>query len=238
MREASGSRVRARWEKARRRTCGRGWGGPSDVETYLPEAEAGERFVPEQARPGLERAGLVQAVRCRLGRQGQSEEFTLAQGQSRPAEVRVGGGTYEVAFRRIEVPLGFELTLLRAEQTVDPGTQQPSSFTSHVRLTDRESGVRGEDRVITMNRPLEHRGIRVYQANYGVLGRDSRGQLLSFSGFVVSRDPGLALKYAGSTMLALGIACMFWMRAYFFKPRGQVAVVVPRPGIGEAAADA
>lgn len=213
-----------------------GMGWTFQVETYLPRAEAGERYIPQDERPGLERAGLVQAVRCRIGRDGDEAVVTLAQGQSKAAEVRVGGETYEVAFRRKEVPLGFELTLLRAEQTVDPGTQQPSSFSSLVQITDREAGLRGEDRMITMNRPLVHGGVRVYQANYGALGRDGSGRLISFSGFVVGRDPGLGLKYAGSTMLALGIACMFFMRAYSFKPRRRVGDAAGRP-VEEAAAD-
>jgi hypothetical protein len=35
----------------------------------------------------------------------------------------------------------------------------------------------------------------------------------------VAHDPGLWFKYAGSVLLVLGIATMFWMRAYFFRPR-------------------
>ncbi len=42
---------------------------------------------------------------------------------------------------------------------------------------------------------------------------------MTFSGFAVSHDPGLPFKYAGSIMLALGITIMFYMKAYFFKPR-------------------
>jgi hypothetical protein len=36
---------------------------------------------------------------------------------------------------------------------------------------------------------------------------------------LANSDPGMWFKYAGSAMLALGIACMFYMRAYFFKRR-------------------
>ena len=37
--------------------------------------------------------------------------------------------------------------------------------------------------------------------------------------FTVADDPGLFCKYLGSFLLVLGIATMFYMRAYFFKPR-------------------
>jgi hypothetical protein len=50
---------------------------------------------------------------------------------------------------------------------------------------------------------------------------DENARPVSRSIFTVGRDPGLPLKYLGSTMLALGIVCMFYMRAYFFKPRGR-----------------
>jgi hypothetical protein len=41
------------------------------------------------------------------------------------------------------------------------------------------------------------------------------------STFSVARDPGRLLKYAGSLMICLGIAMMFYMRAYFFKARSR-----------------
>ena len=41
----------------------------------------------------------------------------------------------------------------------------------------------------------------------------------SSSIFSVAYDPGRPLKYAGSLMVCLGITTMFYMKAYFFKPR-------------------
>ena len=38
-------------------------------------------------------------------------------------------------------------------------------------------------------------------------------------GITVARDPGLWLKYLGTAMLGLGLCVMFYMRAYFQKPR-------------------
>jgi hypothetical protein len=86
--------------------------------------------------------------------------------------------------------------------------------------------------MITMNQPLDYRGYKLYQSNFVRVtdnrGRpvdDDRGRPLHISGLTVGRDPGLWLKYIGSSMLALGIICMFYMRAYFFKPRSRKPVV-------------
>jgi hypothetical protein len=109
--------------------------------------------------------------------------------------------------------------------TADKGTQSAASYTSWVQLTDEEQGIHEKDCMVTMNEPLEHRGYKVYQSTYGSITQTlgitdpSNDRPVSYSGFTVGRDPGLRLKYLGSIMLAAGIACMFYMRAYFFKPR-------------------
>ena len=218
------------------------------VKEYLPKAIAEPRLVPEDARPGLETERFTPAIRCQFNGADKSDDFWLAQGGV-PERVKVGKETYEVSYHRLTRPLDFDIKLLRAEQTVDAGTQQPASFTSYVQLTDDGSftadwvpehfrwltnllgvtcggeKVDGQDRVITMNQPLGHRGYKLYQSNYEFLGKwDDRQKPVSYSAFTVARDPGLWLKYLGSSMLALGISCMFYMKAYFFKPRGRVSL--------------
>ena len=91
-----------------------------------------------------------------------------------------------------------------------------------MRLYDKEQKIDGEAKEITMNQPLEHRGYKFFQSGYDLLELDQRTfKPISLSTFTVSYDPGLWLKYIGSSMLALGIVCMFYMKAYFFKPRGR-----------------
>jgi hypothetical protein len=213
---------------------------------YLAHAAHDIRFVPTDARPGLQKPGLSPVLRCRIhSAKERSDQFWVAL-NDKPTAVKIGGCTYDVSYNFLKRPLDFEIKLLRAEQTVDGGTQQPASFTSYVQLSDDGSftvpwipvslrsltnfmglssggeKIESQDRVITMNAPLEHRGYKVYQANYQSMQQwDSRGKPVSYSGFAIGRDPGLPFKYAGSTMLALGIACMFYMKAYFFKPRGR-----------------
>jgi hypothetical protein len=213
------------------------------VKEYLPHAVAEPRLVPEDARPGLETERFTPAIRCQISTgDTKSEEFWISQGGN-SSRVTVGKESYDVSYHRLTRPLDFDVKLLRAEQTVDAGTQQPASYTSYVQLTDAGSftadwvpeavrgitnllgltsggdKIDGQDRVITMNRPLDHRGYKLYQSGYEFLRWDDRQKPVSYSAFTVARDPGLWLKYLGSTMLAVGIACMFYMKAYFFKPR-------------------
>ena len=93
---------------------------------------------------------------------------------------------------------------------------------STVRLRDPDKGL-DEQRLITFNEPLEHRGLKVYQTSHAKIGTDANGQAVHRSMLTVNRDPGLYPKYAGSAMVALGIACMFYMRAYFFKKKAPVS---------------
>jgi len=94
-----------------------------------------------------------------------------------------------------------------------------------VRIFDPKNGVNGKLEHITMNQPLEYGGYTFYQSSLDPTGLyDATGKQVNYSGFTVNRDPGIVLKYAGSLMLGLGIAIMFYMKAYFFKPRRRPAV--------------
>jgi hypothetical protein len=198
--------------------CGiwQGMGWTFEIAEHLPRAVLQRRIVPVDARPGLDKPGLSPAIECRISVGNEDAKFSIGLDDTRA--LTVGRETFQVTFCRELKELPFALTLLKAEQTVDPGTQQPASFASTVRVS-RSDERSGDERIITMNQPLALAGYRVYQANYGLLTWDAGQRPVSFSGFIVGRDPGLWLKYAGAIMLALGIGCMFYMKAYFFAPR-------------------
>ena len=208
------------------------------VAELLPRAVEEVRFIPVAARPGLERRGggdvPSPVISCPLtlaaaAKAGKSEtlprDFQLVEGAARNVTLqgRVDGQTIRETFR-VEYSyqrrdLEFELRLQRFEMQVDRGTNKPATYTSFVQLLDRGQGIHGANHVITMNQPLNHRGYKVYQSDYKFLLYDEVGRPVYYSGFTVGRDPGLWLKYLGSAMLALGITCMFYMKAYFFAPR-------------------
>jgi hypothetical protein len=207
------------------------------VLAYLPHAAARPDVVPRPLRPGADPVeGLEPGLRCTLASGGQETEFAVR--LSRQAtRVRVGDALFLVRYRTASRRADFALTLKEARQVTDPGTNRPASFQSDVVLSyEREGQQESSAHRISMNHTLDHGPYKVYQANYRPLVDpqtlqlvvDAGGRLVSLSGLTVAHDPGLPFKYAGSGLLVLGIATMFVMRAYFFKPRGRAAPAPPQ----------
>jgi hypothetical protein len=200
------------------------------VMHYLPRAANRPTVVPKRQRPGAENIeGLLPGLRCTLTAEGKSQEFWVRLSRQ-GTRVRVGKALYFVRYRNATKETDFALTLKRAYQMTDPGTSRPAAFQSDVSVS-RNVNSSGYDYSIYMNHPLSYGPYKVYQSNYQPLTDprtmepllDGEGRLVSMSGLTVAHDPGLWCKYVGSGLLVLGIATMFWMRAYFFKPRRAVA---------------
>jgi hypothetical protein len=198
------------------------------VAEYLPHAIDRPAVVPRRLRPGAEAPEELQpALACSLEWQGHREEFRVRLSRQ-PLQVRVGDALFLVRYRAASRPADFALTLKKAQQVSDPGTNRPASFQSDVVLGVKEEGQWTQsEHTISMNQTLDHGPYKVYQANYrpltepntGQVVLDRHGQVVSLSGLTVAQDPGLPFKYAGSGLLVVGIATMFFMRAYFFKRR-------------------
>jgi hypothetical protein len=196
-----------------------------EVVTYLPRATDRPTVVPKRQRPGAENIeGLLPGLRCTLTEDGKSQEFWVRLSRQ-GTRVKLGKALYFVRYRNATKGTDFALTLKRAYQTTDPGTSRPAAFQSEVHVS--RGGAPGYDYSIYMNHPLSYGPYKVYQSNYQPLTDprtmepllDSEGRLVSMSGLTVAHDPGLWCKYIGSGLLVLGITTMFYMRAYFFKPR-------------------
>jgi hypothetical protein len=187
------------------------------VTDFLPHAAPGPHFIPLDVKPPREEDAQP-ALRCRLTNDGDAAEFWLGKTDGGLTAVTVGGDHFEIGYNSTLRPLGFELTLLKAEQTNDPGSNLPASQRSFVWLREPAGSVDGTYE-ITLNEPLEHRGFRIYQTDFVAVGQDDKARPVNRALLTVTRDPGLYFKYAGSIMVALGIALMFYMRAYFFKRR-------------------
>lgn len=120
-------------------------------------------------------------------------------------------GAMRVSFSHATEPLGFRLTLLKFQRDVNPGGAGNAAFSSVVRLVDEDRGV-DEERTVSMNEPLTYGGLTFYQSSF-----DDPGHGTKTSTFSVAHDPGRKAKYAGSLMICMGIAAMFYMRVYFFQ---------------------
>jgi hypothetical protein len=120
-------------------------------------------------------------------------------------------GPLRVSFHSVEAPLGFSLRLASFRRDRNPGGVGNATFSSTVCIVD-DHGTVEKEYDITMNRPLTYNGLTFYQSGF-----NDAEQGPPSSTFSVGHDPGRTLKYAGSLLVCLGIATMFYMRAYFFK---------------------
>jgi hypothetical protein len=200
-----------------------------NVRNFYPHVEAAPDhplgFVPREPRRGSEAARQpTPALRCSLTSGTQTQDFGVAMFLG-AARVRLGNELYLVRLRPAVNPVPFTVTLKRAWQVQDPGSDRPGWFQSDVLLTST-TGARSCS--VSMNRTADDGLYKIYQANYRRLTLPATGEPLedggrpvSLSGLAVAHDPGLWLKYLGSLTVVAGIATMFWMKAYFFKSSGR-----------------
>jgi hypothetical protein len=130
--------------------------------------------------------------------------------------IELRDGPLQLHFSTAQIPLGFSIELIDFKRETNPGNAGNAAFSSRVRVKDEAQGI-DEERLISMNQPLSHHGLRIYQSSYRDAGHGKDAPILS-----VAYDPGRPLKYAGGLMVCVGVTTMFYMRAYFFKPTTQV----------------
>jgi hypothetical protein len=119
----------------------------------------------------------------------------------------------------LEAALPFRVTLLDFNDEPYPGSRMASTFESRVRVDDPETGT--FETVISMNHPLHHRGYVFFQSSY-VEGRPM------ISILSVARAPGLPLVYAGTVLIGVGIAWMFYGKPWLAKRQAARALEARR----------
>jgi hypothetical protein len=95
--------------------------------------------------------------------------------------------------------LPYEISLDRFKMDKDPGTENPASYESYVKLLDGRTDTASSSHHVYMNNPLKYDGMTFYQASYFPFGESDFGSVFS-----VNFDPGRPLKYLGSLLLVLG----------------------------------
>ena len=105
---------------------------------------------------------------------------------------------YVVSFGRTRRVLPFDIELKKFYKHNYPGTDRAASYASHV-LVD------GQERMISMNQPLKHRGFTFYQSSF----EQDKGGVVQASILSVNRDPGRWIKYLGSSLMVLGTLLLF-----------------------------
>jgi hypothetical protein len=181
-----------------------------------------ERATPQRsvaaAPPPEKDERRISAVRVHLeGPAGRSPSEWLRWTEA--MDVPFAGGRATIAYRSPELEVPFKVTLLKFNSDKYPGSNQPATYESWVRVEDPENGV--SEHHISMNNPLHYRGYIFFQASF-VEGTPM------MSIFSVARAPGLPLVYAGVFLIGAGVAWMFYLKPYLVRRQAARALEAHR----------
>jgi len=221
-----------------------------EPEGFVPSERPAKIIVPKRFDKDTKAVSAFRAAKVRLTVDGKAEEFwlngpppSLNKPSAARSEVRTVAGDdrrVSIAMPLDRVEMGFRVRLRDFEMKLDPGTSQPSHYSSYVDFVDlRDDDKRyRSNEFITMNAPVDFRdpvakrSYRLFQESYSGpfkpgdaifeqnVRADSDRKELYNSVLTVNYDPGRGVKYAGGMLVVSGIVTMFYMRAYFFKPQG------------------
>lgn len=177
-----------------------------------------DHFAPVYYPIELQFVALHPATRQEVARYTvkEGEEVELPSPGLRAKVVRFDPGAEELvlALSRDGRPLGEYFAMggkHRADNRIDPGFElRPAAYRDPVlkQLHSEVSILEGGEVVrrgsIEINRPLGHRGVKIYQTAYN---RDQYG--FWSAGFQFTRDPAEPLVWAGSILLVLGLLAAF-----------------------------
>jgi len=127
---------------------------------------------------------------------GERAEAIVIEDDDRGETVDLGGIDATLRFGAIVIDLPYSIHLDDFRMLTYPGSRNPASYESHVRLYDEAQGEDGRPVRIYMNHPLTHRGFKHFQSSYDP---DELGTVLS-----VNYDPGKIPTYLGYGLLTLG----------------------------------
>ncbi len=176
------------------------------VKRFLPAAKA--VAVAGDGTPTGENALIVQ-----LSDNQEQQLVTLwtsSQNETPRSSGIFEGVNYKMWVGPEETVLPFSLKLNDFVLERYPGSNSPSSYESHITLTDKDLGL-NEEHKIFMNNVLKHRGYRFYQSSYDP---DEKGTILS-----VNKDlAGTTVTYLGYFFLFLGILLsIFNPKSHFYE---------------------
>ena len=168
------------------------------LERLVPSArlEFGVKPSPEGSESG------ASYVRLEVELNGNSESVWLQRGGGPRQVILDGGGQLEAAFGQQLRTLPFAIALEEFELIRYPGSSRPAEYRSRVQVKPAAPDLPPRDETISMNRPLDFAGFRLFQSSYK-LGQAERPDATILT---VSYDPGVPIVYASFALLILGIA--------------------------------
>ncbi len=136
-------------------------------------------------------------IQVLAGPEGDAQEVWISYGSSQ--SLLVDGKNLVLGFVPAVQPLPFKIQLEKVQADYHPGSSRASQYSSEVKI----QGPEGQDRqaVISMNRPLDHAGYRLFQSGF----QKARGGAPAVTWLSVSYDPGVTLVYIAFFALILGV---------------------------------
>lgn len=164
-----------------------------DFQFVLQESFAHVQLQPGPSQDENARSAARVAV---TGADGVVRDRIVFEHDERGTAIDLGGVTGTLRLGSIRRELPYSLYLEDFVLLTYPGSRNPASYESHVKLYDPGQGIDGRPVRIYMNNPLTHHGRKHFQSSYD---RDERGTVLS-----VNYDPGKWPTYIGYILLSLG----------------------------------
>ena len=149
---------------------------------------------PEAVVPIQQNSQLIKGNLRALSMEVQGKTYWIT--NMNPLSLDVGGKRVNFYVTKETLTMPFELVLTQFKMDKDPGTNNPASYESFVKLFTSNGS---SEHHIFMNNPLKFNGFTFYQASYG---QDDFGNYQST--LSVNVDQGRFLKYLGSLMLVFG----------------------------------
>lgn len=168
------------------------------LERLVPSARV--EFGVKPSREGSESGASYVRLEAELN--GTSESLWLQRGGGPRKVILDGGGQLEAAFGPQLRTLPFAIALEEFELIRHPGSSRPAEYRSRVQVKPAAPDLPPRDEIISMNRPLDFAGFRLFQSSYK-LGHAERPDATILT---VSYDPGVPIVYASFALLLLGIA--------------------------------
>ena len=175
-------------------------------EIKVPGYEA-EAVIPIQKNSEIIK-GNTRALKMRV--RGQEYWITNEKG----LVLLVDGKKVEFYLTKETLNLPFEFVLTNFKMDKDPGTNNPASYESFVRLFSSEGP---SDHHVFMNNPLKYKGFTFYQASYS---QDQQGNYSST--LTANVDQGRPLKYLGSLFLVFGAIWHYLLNRKLWKKKADL----------------
>lgn len=180
------------------------------AERWTALTEARPEKQPEMDRPGA-------LLRLRADG-GQETRALVWGGDLRPLIWDDGSSRHALMLRRVRVPLSALIQLIDFEKEFYPGSQIARSYSSKVLVLD---GDMKREVLISMNKPLRHKGFTFFQSSYQELpgGRES-------STLAVVKNYGRLMPYIATAVTVIGMLLHFsgLLLTRLTRPKGPVEV--------------